>query len=101
MLYPVLCMLRCVQEYPLSGGAFTYTMMNFGEFPAWLTACNLVLSFLTASAAVSVRIQGSGAVCVCVCVCVCVGGKGDACCGCRRSSSYRATLRPQTHCPPQ
>ena len=35
-----------LQEYPVSGGAFTYIMLTFGELPAWLTVSFLIQLYI-------------------------------------------------------
>lgn len=42
-----------VMEYPISGGGFTYTMLTFGELPAWMTLTALILSYVVGMAGVS------------------------------------------------
>ena len=32
-------------DYPLAGGAFNYISLTFGEFAAWVAACDLILEY--------------------------------------------------------
>lgn len=58
-----LCAAACYGELaldmPIAGGPFTYVMVTFGELPAWLTLCGLLLQyiFLTALMAQLIGVQ--------------------------------------------
>lgn len=32
-------------DYPLAGGAFNYIALTYGEFAAWVAACDLILEY--------------------------------------------------------
>ncbi|KAG2448496.1 hypothetical protein HYH02_006387 [Chlamydomonas schloesseri] len=47
------CYAEYAAELPVAGGAFNYVSMTFGEFAAWVTACDLVLEYTLSAAAVA------------------------------------------------
>ena len=52
--YIPICTLYCfLQEYPVSGSAFTYVMVTFGEYPAFVTLGMLLVQYILGMAAVA------------------------------------------------
>eukprot|EP00198_Chlamydomonas_reinhardtii_P000349 XP_001689684.1 cationic amino acid transporter 2 [Chlamydomonas reinhardtii] len=47
------CYAEYAAELPVAGGAFNYVSMTFGEYAAWVTACDLVLEYTLSAAAVA------------------------------------------------
>lgn len=47
------CYTEFAVEMPVAGGAFSYLLVTFGEFPAFITVSNLLLEYLLSSAAVA------------------------------------------------
>lgn len=48
-----LCYTEFVVDLPAAGGAFNYISVVFGEFVAWVVACNMILEYTLSSAAVA------------------------------------------------
>ena len=44
------------QDFPVSGGGYTFTLLSFGELPAWITGSNLVLLYTVVMAGVRPRL---------------------------------------------
>ncbi|GAB4819071.1 hypothetical protein N2152v2_006117 [Parachlorella kessleri] len=42
-----------VMDFPVSGGGYTFTLLSFGELPAWITGSNLVLLYTVVMAGVA------------------------------------------------
>ena len=40
-------------DFPVAGGAFNYISLTFGEFAAWVAACDLILEYTLSAAAVA------------------------------------------------
>ncbi|EFN54400.1 hypothetical protein CHLNCDRAFT_36103 [Chlorella variabilis] len=53
MLLAAACFAELVTEYPVSGGAFAFVMINFGELAAFVTLGGLVLEYALGMAAVA------------------------------------------------
>ncbi|GLC37891.1 hypothetical protein PLESTM_000660300 [Pleodorina starrii] len=47
------CYAEYAAELPVAGGAFNYISMTYGEFAAWVTACDLILEYTLSAAAVA------------------------------------------------
>lgn len=48
-----LCYTEFVVDLPTAGGAFNYISVVFGEFTAWIVACNMILEYTLSSAAIA------------------------------------------------
>lgn len=48
-------------DLPAAGGAFSYTAFVFGEVPAWIVACNIILEYTLSTAAVARGFSAYGA----------------------------------------
>mmetsp|Transcript_15504 Transcript_15504/g.46826 ORF Transcript_15504/g.46826 Transcript_15504/m.46826 type:complete len:678 (+) Transcript_15504:234-2267(+) len=48
-----LCYTEFTVDLPTAGGAFNYVAVVFGEFTAWLVACNLVMEYTLSCAAIA------------------------------------------------
>jgi len=53
-----LCYAEFSCDFPMAGGAFNFVTVTFGEFPGWLTACNLFITWTVANAAVGKGFSG-------------------------------------------
>eukprot|EP00898_Chlorokybus_atmophyticus_P002465 jgi/Chlat1/3219/Chrsp22S03500 len=47
------CYTEFAIDMPVAGGAFSYILVTFGEFPAWITVSNLLMEYVLSGAAVA------------------------------------------------
>ncbi|GAX78790.1 hypothetical protein CEUSTIGMA_g6227.t1 [Chlamydomonas eustigma] len=47
------CYAEFAAAYPVAGGAFNYISLTYGEFIAWVAACDLILEYTLSAAAVA------------------------------------------------
>ena len=44
-------------DYPLAGGAFNYVALTYGEFAAWVAACDLILEYTLSAVRVIISVS--------------------------------------------
>ena len=57
-LFCVFCYAELASVIPIAGGAYTYTYATFGEYAAWIMACNIILEYMLGNVAVAISWSG-------------------------------------------